>query len=249
MKKTTKIVCVIPARYGSSRFKGKPLSDLCGRPMLWWVHRQVSRCPQFAGVYIATDHPSIAAACERYGLPYLMTSPDIPTSTQRVYAASRLVPADAYVCVNGDEPLIDPAVVEQVIPTGDFFAINLMTPIHSPAQVVDETNIKVVVNALGYAQYMSRSPIPHPKASLSYEFYKHVGVLAYSPEALRFFNETPKGPLEQVEDINELRFIEHGKPLRMKAVASDSLSVDTPKDLEHVRRILEGRLEKGEVTL
>lgn len=110
-----------------------------------------------------------------------------------------ILPADIYLCINGDEPLIDPNIVEQVIPNRKegFFAANLMTKIHSPVEVVDETNIKVVTDEADNALFLSRSPIPHPKASVHFDYYKHLGVLAYSMEALRFFAETPKGALEK----------------------------------------------------
>ena len=244
-------VAFIPARYESSRMRGKPLADLCGRPMLWWVYRRVREARNIDEVYAAVDHEAIRRACAQHGIPCVMTSPEHRTGTERLYEAARRIPADVYVCVNGDEPLIDPAVVEQVVPreTAGFFAANLMAPVRSPAEVVDNTNIKVVADREGYALYFSRSPIPCPKASLDFVYYKHLGVLAYSLEALRFFAQTPRGPAEAVEDINELRFVENRKKLRMIAVKSASLSVDTPKDLEHVREILRGKLESGEITL
>lgn len=244
-------VAIIPARYNSSRMKGKPLADLCGRPMVWWVYRGVRQSPKIDAVYVATDHEGIFETCGQYGIPCRMTSPAHRTSTERLYEVARSVPADVYLCVNGDEPLIDPAVVEQVIPerAEGFFAANLMTKIHSPAETVDNTNIKVVTDREGYALFFSRSPIPHPKGSLSFDYYKHLGVLAYSLEALRFFAETEKGPVETVEDINELRFVENRKPLRMIPVQAGSLSVDTPKDLEYVRGVLQKKLESGEIKL
>lgn len=173
----------------------------------------------------------------------------MPTSTQRVWEAAQSLEGDVYVCVNGDEPLIDPQVIDQVVPSSaeGFFAANLMAPILSPVEAVDETNIKVVADETGRALFFSRSPIPHPKASVDYQFYKHLGVLAYTKEALAFFDSAPRGPLEAVEDINELRFIEHGKRLQMIPVQAKSLSVDTPKDLEYVRAVLREKLRKGEI--
>ena len=166
-----------------------------------------------------------------------------------MWEVAQSLPADLYVCVNGDEPLIDPQVIDQVVPSSleGFFAANLMAPIHSPVEAVDETNIKVVAGEDGNALFFSRSPIPHPKASVDYSFYKHLGVLCYTSAALEFFANTPRGPLEAVEDVNELRFIEHGKPLRMVPVEAESLSVDTPKDLEHVRGVLQKKLNRGEI--
>ena len=246
-----KTLAVIPARYGSSRLSGKPLMDICTRPMIWWVYRQVAQAAGVDEVLVATDHEEIQRVCAQYQIPCKRSSPQCPTSTQRVYEAVHGMEGDLFVCVNGDEPLIDPGLVERVIPpsTEDFFACNLMTKILSPAQAVDETNIKVVTDADGFALFMSRSPIPHPKASLAFDYYKHLGVLAYSPQALRFFASTPRGELEKVEDINELRFIEHGRKLKMIPVEAHTLSVDTQKDLEHVRRVIREKLERGEICL
>lgn len=246
-----KIVAFIPARYHSSRFKGKPLADLCGRPMIWWVYNRVRLVRRIDEVYVVTDNEDIRQACEALDIACMMTSEEHRTSTERLYEAAQKVHADVYVCVNGDEPLIEPELVEQVIPemTEGFFAANLMTKVQSPVEVVDNTNIKVVTDCKGNALFMSRSPIPHPKASLAFDYYKHLGVLAYSLEALRFFAETPRGPVEEIEDINELRFIENGRPLRMIAVEAHTLSVDTPKDLIFVRRILEKKLKSGEIGL
>lgn len=244
-------VAVIPARYGSSRLKGKPLMDLCGRPMVWWVYRQVKQSQKIDAVYVATDHEEIEEVCKELSIPCIMTSPQHKTSTERLYEAAQKIPADVYLCVNGDEPLMEASVLEQVIPKpGDgFFAANLMTKIHSPAEAVDESNIKVVTDTKGNALFFSRSPIPHPKGSLEFDYYKHLGVLAYSLEALRFFAQTEKGPVESIEDINELRFLEHGKPLKMIPVDAHTLSVDTQKDLEYVRGVLQGRLDRKEIVL
>ena len=246
-----KIVAIIPARYESSRLKGKPLADICGRPMIWWVYRQIMKSKKIDAVYVATDDEKIQKVCEQYGLTSVMTSPLHRSSTERLYEAAQAIPADVYLCVNGDEPLIEPSIVEQVIPSDGepFFASNLMTKIHRPVEAVDDTNIKVVTDTEGNALFMSRSPIPHPKSSADYDYYKHLGVLAYSLEALRFFAETEKGPVEAIEDINELRFIEHGKKLKMIPVEARTLSVDTPKDLEYVRGVIREKLEREELTL
>lgn len=245
-----RIAAIIPARYDSSRFRGKPIADICGRPMIWWVYHQVKKSQKIDEVWVATDNEEIRQLCGLYHMNCIMTSSQHRTSTERLYEASHTVSADVYLCVNGDEPLIEPSIIEQVIPTEkDFFAANLMTKVESPVEVVDNTNIKVVTDCDGNAVFMSRSPIPHPKASMDFDYYKHLGVLAYTPEALRFFSETPKGPLEQIEDINELRFIEHGKKLKMIPVTAHTLSVDTPKDLDYVRGIVRVKLERGELSL
>lgn len=245
------IAAFIPARYDSSRFKGKPLARILGRPMVWWVYQQVKKSARIQEVYVAADNERVLEACKAYGIPCIMTAKDHATSTERIYEAARNIPADVYVCVNGDEPLIDAGIIEQVIPDHreHFFASNLMTSMKNPAEVVDNTNIKVVTDDAGNALFLSRSPIPYPKASLQFSYYKHLGVLAYSMEALKFFAETPKGPAEKAEDINELRFLEHGKKLRMILVEGKTLSVDTPKDLIFVQKIMEEKQRKGELSL
>ena len=242
-----KIVAVIPARYDSRRLPGKPLADIAGKPMVWWVYRQVEKVKGIDAVYVATDSEKVSAVCQNENIPCILTPP-CPTSTERVYEVSLQIEADFYLCVNGDEPLIDPKVVEQILPKSPdhFFAANLMTKISDPVEAIDSSNIKVAVGPDNEAIYFSRSPIPHPKSTIAYSFYKHLGVLCYSPKALSFFAHTSKGPLETIEDINELRFIEHKKPLQMILVEAKTLSVDTQRDLDDVRRRIESLSKEGE---
>lgn len=246
-----KTAAIIPARYDSSRLKGKPLADICGRPMLWWVYHQVKKSEKMDVVCVATDSEQVQQMCRKYEMECILTADTHWTSTERIYEAAQKIPADVYLCINGDEPLIRPEIIEQILPKSpdEFFAANLMTQIHHPVEAVDDSNIKVVTDENGCALFMSRSPIPHPKASIQFEYFKHLGVLAYTLDALRFFAETPKGPLEKIEDINELRFIEHGKKLKMIPVEAETLSVDTPKDLEYVRSVVQEKMRKGEITL
>lgn len=248
-----KIVAIIPARYQSSRFPGKPLADLCGKPMIWWVYNQVKKVSEIDEVYVATDDDRISSVCAKYSINSVMTNSIHGTSTERVNEVAHKVDADLYIVINGDEPLIDPEIIRAIIPTSelntDFYVSNLMTEISRPSEVVDFTNIKVVTDEEGNALFMSRSPIPYPKASIEYKYYKHVGVLIYSKSALEFFASTDKGYNEKIEDVNELRFIEHGKKLKMIEVDAHSLSVDTPKDLEYVKTVIEGMIDKGEVAI
>jgi len=239
-----KVVGVIPARYSSSRFPGKPLADICGKPMIWWVYNQAKKVDELNEVYVATDDSRIENVCKHYNMNVIMTSDNIKTSTERLHYVSKIITADVYICINGDEPLIDPSIIEKIIPSNldEFYVSNLMSIIKSPVDLIDNTNIKVVTDYKYFALFMSRNPIPYPKASLNIDYYKHLGVLAYSLGALEFFANTQKGKNELVEDINELRFIENGKKLKMIVVESDSLSVDTPKDLDKVRSIIQKKL-------
>ncbi len=248
-----RVVAIIPARYHSSRFPGKPLADLCGKPMIWWVYNQVKKVSEIDEVYVATDDKRIEEVCNKQRINVVMTRDDHGTSTERVNEVAHKVDADLYIVINGDEPLIDPEIIRAIIPkdemTPDFYVSNLMTEILRPSEVVDFTNIKVVTDEEENALFMSRSPIPYPKASIEYKYYKHVGVLCYSKSALEFFATTPKGYNEKIEDVNELRFIEHGKKLKMVEVKAHSLSVDTPKDLEYVKKVIHEMINKGELTI
>ena len=244
-----KVTAVIPARYNSSRFKGKPLADICGRPMIWRVYNQVVKSEKIDDVYVATDSMEIMETCEKYKIRCILTSKSHRTSTERLYEVANSIKSDVYVCVNGDEPLIEPDTINYVIPKSlkDFFVTNLMMKIKSPAETVDETNIKVVFDTEGYVLFMSRSPIPHPKANINFDYYKHIGVISYSFDALKFFANTKRGRNEDIEDINELRFIENGKRVKMIEITAKTLSVDTPKDLDYVRMVIKEKLLKGEI--
>ena len=258
------VVGIIPARYGSSRFEGKPLALIEGRPMIEWVARRAARAPGVSRVIVVLDDERVAAACQAAGVEWMMTSSSHGTSTERLAEVAGKVPADLYIAINGDEPLIDPNLIARVIPEGwprqggetwpadRPFAANLTCRMTSPAEVVDPSNIKVVwgpggqgadTGKGGRAVFFSRSPIPYPKSSLDFDYYKHIGVIAYNRAGLDFFAATPKGPIETVEDINELRFIENGVMLQMIVVEPGlGLSVDTPKDLERIRHLVR---EKG----
>ena len=232
-----KAIGVIPARYGSIRFHGKPLADIHGKPMIWWVYQQAKKVTAFTEVYVATDDKRIQSVCVDLCIPVIMTCDTHSTMSSRIHEVSEKVNADVYVVVNGDEPLISPEVIRAVIPQSleGFYASNLMAAIKDPVEVVDFTNIKVVFGSDMNALYMTRSPVPYPKSTLDFKYYKHLGVIAYSKEALNFYVNTEKGHNENIEDIDFLRFIEHGKPFKMIEVVSDSLSVDTIKDLEYVK--------------
>ena len=193
--------------------------------------------------------PAIQEACGAYQIPCKLTSPQCPTSTQRVYEAAQSLKADLYVCVNGDEPLLDPALVDAVVPDSleGFFAANLMAPIHSPVEAVDDTNIKVVADEAGNALFFSRSPIPPPQGQRGVPVLQAPGGAVLHPGGLGVFRSDAPGPLESIEDINELRFIEHGRKLKMIPVEAKTLSVDTPKDLEYVRGVLRQKVDRGEI--
>lgn len=248
--KKLKCIGVIPSRYGSTRFPAKPLSDICGKPMVWYVYQQAKKVKSLSDVYVATDDKRIADVCEEYGMKYIMTSTEHRTPNDRVHEVSTKVDADIYVCINGDEPLIEPEVIEKSLPDEndvndlEYFYSNIITTITNPVEVVDPTNIKAVVNAKGDAMWASRSPIPYPKGNMQFEYKKIVGIAAFSKKALQFYVDTPRSQVEFTEELDLYRFLENGKKVKLKEIECHTLSVDTPKDLEKVREVIQKKIDR-----
>lgn len=245
-----KIVGVILARYQSSRFPGKPLVDLCGKPMVWWVYQQSMKVELFDQVLVATDDDRIMSVCKDNQMNCIMTSSQHNTPTSRLYEVSTKINADIYVFLGGDEPLIEPEAIRDVIKaslTEDFFATNAMTTIQTAPEVIDFTNIKIVVNSENYLLYTTRSPLPYPRGGLDFVYKKFVGIGAFSKEALDFYEHTPKSSLEIIEECDLLRFIERFKPVKMVDVECKNISVDTPKDLDMVRNLMMSKIKSGEL--
>ena len=240
-----KIIGIIPARYQSSRFPGKPLADICGKPMIWWVYQQTKKVKEFSEVYVATDSEKIKDVCDSFGMNVIMTKDNHPTHIHRLQEVSDKIKSDLYVCVCGDEPLIEPEVISKAIPTktdDKYIISNLIREFQEPTEVVDPGNIKVMKNDEGYIIALSRSPIPFPYKTIMYKFKKIVGVECYNKAALDFFVSHPAGAMEKIEDVTLLRFLENHIKIKTTVISSESLSVDTEKDLEKVREIM---AEKG----
>lgn len=242
-----KVIGVIPARYSSSRFPGKPLQDICGKPMLWWVYQQAMKVRELEEVYVATDDERIAALCREYNMRYVMTG-EHSTHIARVHELSLKVDADYYVNVNGDEPLIEPETIRAIIPetaSDQPKVFGLMKILRDPVELIDPTNIKVATNKEGVALYISRAPIPHPYKTILFEYKKAIGVECWNKAALELFVNSEPGQMEVIEDLVALRFFENGCPMHYTLVESNSLSVDTPKDLEKVRVLMKKIQEKN----
>jgi len=239
-----KILGIIPARYKSSRFPGKPLADIHGKPMILHVYENAMKVSHFDKVLIATDDERIASECTRHGMSFVMTSDEHKTGTDRVAEVAEKHAADFYVNIQGDEPLVSPDTIERAIQpaisNADFDAINLMTEIRDSSDLVNSTIPKVVVNIRNEAIFFSRSPIPYPKNERP-KYYKQVCVYVFKREALRRFVSLARGPIEQAEDIEMLRFIEDRMTVKMVEVREDSVAVDTAADLEVVKNILANR--------
>lgn len=241
-----KIVGIIPARYKSSRFEGKPLADICGKPMIWWVYQQCMKVEELNEVYVATDDKRIYDVCLNNNMKVIMTSENCKTGTDRVGEAAKQVQADLYVNIQGDEPMLEPDTIRAAIrPFYDNTKLkitNLMTKIKDSVDTVNFTIPKVITNRENVGIYLTRSPAPYPKGKIDYSYYKQVCVYGFKPEALRFFCEYGKqygkAKIEEIEDIEILRFIENGWKVQYVEVESDTVAVDTEKDLEKVRRIM-----------
>ena len=237
-----KILGVIPARYESSRFEGKPLKNICGKPMIWWTYQQVKKAKKITDVVVATDDERIKEACEKYDMNVVMTKNTHKMMLERVQEVSEKIDADIYISIAGDEPLIEPENIDKIASVfgeGNFEVANLKTKITNPVDVVNWTTMKVITDENDFALFASRSPIPYPKSAVDIIYYKHMGTYALTKKALDFFINTKRGPVEQIEDFDLLRFIEHGMKVKTIEVESATISVDTPKDLDRVEKILQ----------
>ena len=248
-----KIIGVIPSRYASTRFPGKGLADICGRPMIWWVYQSMKKARGIDDAYVATDNEIICKACDEWGIPWVMTSDTCPTHLERLYEVSTKIDADFYININGDEPLMESSCVEDLIPVGvvpdESYVANGMMNLIDPIDAYDSSKIKIATDMMGYGLYMARSPIPFPKGRSDFKLKKFVGVQCFSKKALEFVNKTPRGYLESIEDIDEFRFLENGHKIKFVLTQATTVSVDTPKDLEKVRMIITKKLEDGELTI
>lgn len=230
------VLGVIPARYQSSRMPGKPLADICGKPMIWWVYQEIVKSDLLSEVVVATDDKRIEKKCKELKMNVLMTSTNHDTPTARLVEVSDKLAADLYLVIMGDEPLVDRRCIELIIPaelTTNYVAA-LTNELTNPTEVVDFSNQKVVTNRNRKAMLISRSPIPYPKGSLDFIYEKVTGVQVFTKAALDFYARTEKSVVELAEENDLLRFIENGIEVTMIKSPYKTVSVDTPKDLNFV---------------
>lgn len=243
-----RVVGIIPARYQSSRFPGKPLEDIFGKPMIQWVYEQACKVKEFEEIYVATDHKKIENECKIRNIPCIMTKDSHPTHVHRIHEVSETVCADYYVVICGDEPLISPDVIRAIMPPlqgGGIYVGGLCRYLSDPAEVIDPANIKVVTNCEDECILLSRAPVPFPYKTVMFKYKKVVGVECYNKAALDYFVSKEKGFLEAVEDVTLQRFLENKIHIKYRLVESESLSVDTPRDLEKVKTIIREKLKNN----
>ena len=240
-----KILGVIPARYASSRLPGKPLADILGKPMVWWVYQAAKQSPLLDDLVVATDDKRILAVCKEYGMNAVMTRADHDTPTARIQEVSCLIQADLYLQIMGDEPLIDPKafalILPKTLPDDPYYVAGVTNRMEHPADVIDFSNQKVVCNARREILLISRSPIPYPKGTADFEYEKITGIQLFSKKALDFYAATPKSALEKAEENDLMRFIENGHTVHAVLSPYKTVSVDTPKDVGIVCDVLRQR--------
>jgi 3-deoxy-manno-octulosonate cytidylyltransferase (CMP-KDO synthetase) len=234
-----RVVAVIPARLASTRLPGKVLRPIAGVPMLGWVYRAASACPQLDQVLIATDSQQVVAYADSQGWPSIMTSAELASGTDRVYAVSALVDADIYVNIQGDEPLLRPEHIDALLwPFARTDAqITTLSTLCPPHQIDDPNAVKVVTANDGRALYFSRATIPYQRGT-PLPPRKHIGIYAYRKAALRRFAELPPSPLESVERLEQLRWLEEGMSIYVARTLFDTIGVDTEEDLLAAERVL-----------
>jgi len=241
-----KIVCIIPSRYESSRFPGKPLADLCGKPMIQHVYERVLTSKIVSSAAVATDDQRIFEAVRTFGGHAVMTSAEHKSGTDRIAEAVSgldLEDTDIVVNIQGDQPLFEPAQIEEVVrPLLDDPSVPMSTLIYKivrPEEINHPNAVKTVFDHEHFAIYFSRATIPFVRdKGQAVSYYKHHGIYAYRRDFLHTFTRLPVGVLEKLEALEQLRAIEYGYRIKVVETLYDSVEVDTPQELDRVRSII-----------
>lgn len=243
-----RLLIIIPARYASTRFPGKPLVDINGKPMIRHVCERASTVSKH--VFVATDDQRIADAVSAFGFRAVMTSPDHKSGTDRCYEAytqiirSGEAAFDVVVNVQGDEPFIRPEQIEALVDCFQDPGVEIATlvkKIEREKDLFDPNKVKVVFSAANQALYFSRSPIPYCRGEnreywlSKADYYKHIGMYAYRPESLKAITRLPQGGLEKTESLEQLRWLEHGFTIAVALTDYESVGIDTPEDLNDIK--------------
>lgn len=245
-----RIIGIIPARYGSTRLEGKPLKDIGGKPMIQRVYEAAQQAQWLDQVYVATDDARIVVAVEQFGGNVRLTSVDHKTGTDRIAEVAAELDVEIVVNLQGDEPLVNPAMIDEVIqPLVDDSHLPMSTlcvPILEEEALHDPNVVKVVFNQKRDALYFSRSLIPYPRKRDNFQAYEHLGLYAYRKDFLLTYIALPQSRLEINESLEQLRVLEAGYQLKVVVSAHpyDGMSVDTQEDLEKVRQIVQARINR-----
>lgn len=242
------VVGIIPARYQSTRFLGKPLAKIMGKPMIEWVYKRAGKCRRLSSLIVATDDERIFNAVTSFGGKCVMTPKTLSSGTDRIAMAAKEIDCDIVLNIQGDEPLIEPEPLEMVIELFQKERDLKMSTLIAPLTFEDEFNnpniVKVVIDKDNYCLYFSRSPIPYCR-NIKFgdiSFYKHIGIYGYRKDFLLKFASMPKGKLEESESLEQLRSLENGIKIKSAIVEKwRGISVDSPEDIE----LVEEEIKKG----
>ena len=254
-----KVIAVIPARWKSTRLKGKVLADINGKPMVQHVWNKVKQAEKVDEVIVAVDKERVFKIVENFGGKTIMTSEDHASGTDRIAEVADKIEGDIFLNIQADEPLIDPSMIDELVQVFEYEPEVQMATLIKRIELEEEINdtnvVKVVVDRKGYALYFSRSPIPHIRddisendiesKNLSQRYFKHIGLYAYTKDFLSTFTNLPKSALENDEKLEQLRVLEHGFRIKTIETRYEALSVDTEEDLEKVKKILEDNTKNG----
>lgn len=243
MSRKVSITGIIPARYGSSRFPGKPLVDIDGKSMIVRVYEQASKVKQLKDVVVATDDRRIFDEVQAHGGKAIMTASVHRNGTERCQEVAQSISSDYFINIQGDEPYISPDAIASLcqILDGNIPLGTLVKRIDSMEQLDDDTTMKVLINQNFEAIYFSRQCVPYvrdyPRDSwlTKFEFYKHIGIYAYRSDVLNEIVKLNPTPLETAESLEQLRWIENGYKIKLAETFHESLSIDTPEDLEKLK--------------
>jgi len=240
-----KVIGVIPCRYKSSRFPGKPVAMICGKPMLWHVWNQAMKTKYVDKLIVATDDNRIYDVCYQHGIEAIMTSENHKTGTDRVAEVAERIDGDVFVNIQGDEPLIDPIgidlVVAAIINSDEESIANAFSLIENKSDLINGNVVKVITSNTGYAIAYSRSPIPYPKESDPI-YKRQIGLYAIRRESILGFPSLNRGYLELSEGIEMLRYLENGYKIKMVEVSdNNSIPVDVPDDVVRVESLMKNR--------
>ena len=236
-----KVIGIIPARYQSTRFPGKPVAQIAGIPMIVRVYQSAVQSKFLDTLAVATDDERIKRVCSRYSVPCIMTG-ECRSGSDRVYSAVKSSDGDIIVNIQGDEPLIAPEVIDGVI--NPFFqdehihVVTAQKKFTNMTEIESPNNVKVITDNEGFAVYFSRSVIPFNRDGKEIDYYKHIGIYAYSRAALEFFISRSQSQLEKVENLEQLRFIENGWKIKVVTTDYEAIGVDIPEDIKKVEKIL-----------
>lgn len=245
-------IVAIPARLKSTRFPRKVLADIHGHPMLWHVYRGVSKAQLTSAVWVLTDSTEVFEAATSWGAMALMTSEDCPSGTARIASVIDQMDADIVINVQGDEPLMNSAIVDTMVASLEKSDADVVTPVYRIETAEDLTNLninKVVRASDNTALYFSHSPIPHVRDEpvehwpFLAPYWGHVGVYGYRRSVLEEYSRLPEGQLERAEKLEQLRLLEAGKKILTVEIDYHPLGVDVPSDLERVKELIDPDLD------